>query len=252
GISTPDGTTDVKGKLSSVNIAGVVSGSAGFSITKSNWSFSAGGAASEPGTLVIFTLDSLNLAVGVTGFGLAITGGSIKVASLAPTTGTLTRRWTAVQATGVTGSISVGGAFSATVTGLQINVNSSSVGAGAVDFTTLAGISTPDGTTEVKGQLTSVDIAGGVSGSAGFSLTKSNVNFSAGGAASEPGTLVVFTLDSLNLAVGVTGFGLAITGGSIKVASLPPPPGTLPRRWTAVQATGVTGSISVGGAFSAT
>ena len=134
---------------------------------------------------MVFTLDSLQLAVGVTGFGLSITGGSIKIASLAPTTGDLARRWTAVQATGVGGTISVGGAFSATVSGLQININSSSLGAGAVSFTTLAGISTADGTTEVKGQLTSVNIANVVSGSAGFSVTKSNVSFSAGGAASE-------------------------------------------------------------------
>ena len=252
GISTPDGTVEVKGSLTSINIANVVTGSAGFAITKADVAFSVGGGAPETGTLVTVTLDSLQLAVGFTGFGLAITGGSVKVAALAPAGGVTTRRWTAVAATGVSGSISVGGAFSATVSGLQINVNSSSPVAGAVDFTGLAGISTADGTTEVKGQLTSVNIADVVSGSAGFSITKSNVSFSAGGAASEAGTLVVFTLDSLQLAVGVTGFGLAITGGSITVASLAPTTGDLARRWTAVAATGVSGSINVGGAFSAT
>ena len=194
---------------------------------------------SEPGTLVTFTLNQLNLQVGTADFGLSITGGSLTIASLAPTTGDLARRWTSVKGTGLTATLAAGALFSATVESLGIAVNSSSAGAGAVNFTTLAGIDTPDGTTSVEGKLKDVNIFNVVSGGAKFSIVKENVDvrFNAGGTGIDldNASLLRITLSELDLSVGAAGAGLHIgPGGALIIAILKPPApaaGTDTRSW---------------------
>src|SRR5205807_1158949 len=69
--------------------------------------------------------------------------------------------------------------------------------------------------TRVTGDLSSLNIAGLVSGSAHFELTKQSIHVDQGG--STPASLLTFGLSNLSLSVGVSGFGVSITSGSLAV-----------------------------------
>ena len=80
----------------------------------------------------------------------------------------------------------------------------------------------------VSGRLTSLDLAGLVVGSAAFALVKDVVDVNADGTPGESATdlvgatLLTFGLTDLQLTVGTGDFGVRITGGAIRVASLAP------------------------------
>ena len=56
--------------------------------------------------------------------------------------------------------------------------------------------------------------------------------------------LITFGLGALHLNVGTAGFGVAITGGTIALAELAPSDTTDARRWFAVEANALTGSLT--------
>src|SRR5207253_8327015 len=72
----------------------------------------------------------------------------------------------------------------------------------------------------VSGDLTSLNIANLVSGSAHFEVTKQTIHVNQGG--STEATLLTFGLSNLNLNVGTDTFGVTINGGSIAIAAITP------------------------------
>src|SRR5262249_61361632 len=122
-ISLTQARLFVSGTLSSLNIAGLVSGSAHFQVVKDVVDADVDGTAGfDPATdlndavLLTFALTQLSLKVGTDSFGISITSGEVRAATLAPAASTDTRRWLAVQASNVGASLSVGSLLSATLT----------------------------------------------------------------------------------------------------------------------------------------
>ena len=124
------------------------------------------------------------------------------------------RSWFAVSASGLSGSLHVGSVASATLSGVSVLVNRGT-GATGFDWSTL-GADTPSGLAtvsgdqlDVAGTLASLDIAGLVSGSAGFHVSKKTVSIGVSAA------LLDISLSNLHLKVGTDAVGLEITSGSI-------------------------------------
>src|SRR5262249_1304488 len=137
-ISLTQARLFVSGTLSSLNIAGLVSGSAHFEVVKDVVDADVDGTAGfDPATdlndavLLTFALTSLQLKVGTDSFGISITSGEVRVATLAPSSPPYTRRWLAVQASNVGASLSVGSLLSATLTDVAVQVNQASATAPA-------------------------------------------------------------------------------------------------------------------------
>ena len=109
---------------------------------------------------------------------------AIGVFSLAPTVAD-GRSWLAIEATGFAGSLAIGSAFTATLADVSVTINTAT-GATALDWADVTGesVTLPTLTTEflnVSGSLTSINLAGLVSGSADFSVTKESVSVDLGG-----------------------------------------------------------------------
>src|SRR5438309_4148554 len=75
-----------------------------------------------------------------------------------------------------------------------------------------------------------------------FSLSKTPVTLTSPPVNNQP--LLAFSFSQLNLAIGTTTFGLAITSGSINAAALSDGPGA---RWVGLAGTGLSGSTDIPG-----
>src|SRR6185312_4328679 len=259
-IDLTDDKTVVSGDLTNLNIADLVSGSAHFEVTKQTIHVNQGG--STAATLMTFGLSSLNLTVGTAAFGVTINSGSVAIAAITPTDASDTRRWLAVRGTELVATLNLGGFVTATLQHVEVRVNRFSGGATALNWLTSLDLNN-DGTfgvdpadrlsvvlvpinlttdeVFVAGDLTGLDIAGLVSGSAHFEVKKQTIQVNQGGTTSA--TLLTFGLSNLNLTVDA---------GSIAIAALTPTGTTDTRRWLAVKGTELGASLNLGGFVTAT
>ena len=268
-IDLTDDKTVVAGDLTNLNIADLVTGSAHFEVTKQTIHVTQGG--SVAATLMTFGLSSLNLTVGTSTFGVTINSGSVAIAAITPTDTSDTRRWLGVRGTELGATLNLGGFVTATLQHVEVRVNRFSGGATALNWLTSLDLNN-DGTfgadpadklsvvlvpinlttdeVFVAGDLTGLDIAGLVSGSAHFEVKKQTIQVNQGGTTSA--TLLTFGLSNLNLTVGTSSFGLTINAGSIAIAAITPTIATDTRRWLAVKGTELGASLNLGGLVTAT
>ncbi len=230
--------------------------------------------------------------VGTGGFGLSITGGDLGLALIEPpkpSSGTDSRYWIAVDASGIGASLALGG-ISASVSSLSVQVNeaggalvqgATTTPATELDWTQFAPNyidpganipSLPAGTLAIKYNATSPQFQVGATGAsfnifniftgmANFTLSQSTTNVSFTGAAPASlvgATLVQVSLSDFTFSLGASGFGLTIssgTSGAIAVAAIhapTPAQGTDNRYWVAVAADDLTATLSFGSSFTAT
>ncbi len=288
-------TLGVSGSLTGINLFGLITGGADFAITVSttNVAFSGLGKPDLTGaTLITLALSNLQVAVGATGFGVAITGGDLGIAAIeapTPAAGTDNREWIAVDGANLSASLTVGTSISATVNSLSVQINRASgdyvngttVPAVPLDWADdldLTGAGTYGGKVDpgatlptpvnlsigytgaalaVSGTLANLNIFNLLVGSASFAISISTINVSFSGMGSSDLTgasLLTVALSNLQLAVGLGSFGLAITGGNVGIAAIEPPTpqsGKDDRLWVAVNATGLSASLNLGGSVSA-
>src|SRR5205807_805554 len=116
GLTLSGDVKSASGDLTALNIADLVSGSLSFAVSKTTVS---------QGTLLTLALSNLALQIGTAGFGLAITGGSLKLAALADVTAGSSAQWFGLQGSNLSGSLSLP-AVSATIANLALAVNTAS------------------------------------------------------------------------------------------------------------------------------
>src|SRR5437660_690596 len=230
-----------EGDLTSLNVFDLLSGSMHFSLSKAPVTLSSPSVTGQP--LLAFSFSQLNLAIGTTTFGLSITSGSIHAAALSDGAGA---SWFGLHGTGLSGSLNIPG-VTATVAGLEVKVNRFSGSAtAAIDWTQTALTSTNVGLATAilaaEGDLTSLNVFDLLSGSMHFSLSKSPVTLTSPPVNNQP--LLAFSFSQLNLAIGTTTFGLAITSGSIHAAALSDGAGA---SWFGLHGTGLSGSLNIPG-----
>ncbi len=275
----------MSGSLTSLNIFNLITGSANFALSDTTASVTTGGSTLAGATLITLGLSNLQAGVGAGGFGLTINGGNLGLAVIeapTPATGTDSRYWIDVVGNGLSASLSLGG-ISATATGVTLQLNQAggqdAGGNPAVALnwqTQVSGptlpinpganlsppVSLPITDTapafSIGATTASFNIFNLFTGSASFVLSRStmNISFTASGNPSLVGaSLLQLSLGNLNLSLGVSSFGLTITGGTIGIAVLEAPTpasGSDSRYWTAVDASGLTATLSLGSSFSAT
>ena len=164
-------TTSVSATGASVSIADVISAQADFTTRRRSsrtWIPMATRLSTSPAAPQTLTVNNFSLAFGGSGFGLAINSGSITVGSLSSTGSTDTRRWSGVQASGLSGSIQLGTVVSAAISGVAVELNSFAGASGATLATALVsdwlGTDNPFGTGspqlfDIDGDLTNVSLA---------------------------------------------------------------------------------------------
>ena len=196
----------------------------------------------------------MNLTAGVSGFGLSVTSpgsdpaNGVRIALLSPAAPADARRWMAVQAAGLEATLSLEGLMTATVSNLGLEINRASGPATpappALNWTTATGTGTaatgafaalsvvvagqPITLTEnrlaITGRLTITDLLGLLAGEASFEIVKDVVDVQSAAVTLDDATLLTIGLKDLALTAGVAGFGISITGGQIRVATLAPAP----------------------------
>jgi hypothetical protein len=117
-----------------------------------------------------------------------------------------------------------------------------SIGGKAIDYA--------DELIHAQGDITTLNVADLVSGSAHFDLTRKLIKVNQGG--SFDATLLTFALSSLHLALGTETFGIAITGGSVAIAAITPALSTDARRWVGVVGRDLGASLNLAGFVTAT
>ena len=159
----------------------MIGGTGAFSVTKST--VDANGLTGA--RLLVFELTGLTV---TSTFGVSLAVDSLKVATLQPSAAAViagdTRKWSALKIDGAGGSLLLGGALTATVTNVDVEVNSASGALGAthatpIDWTTVtgSGITTADPGVPPRGHdRQSLSIADVISGAGKFSVTKSTVD----------------------------------------------------------------------------
>ncbi|HEV7132735.1 MAG TPA: hypothetical protein VGN27_03260, partial [Gaiellaceae bacterium] len=254
-LSSP-GTT-VSGTLSNVNVANVLSGSTGFSVTdqavKLNDDGNSGTTAIDA-TLLAVTLTGLQLRVGTADVYASVTGGPLSLYSVAPTAPD-GRSWLAVDGSGLGGSIHLGTLASGTLSALLVRLNRVTGSTYLLDWrndvtsTTVTLPSISGVLTQLSGHVDSLAIGSFVRGSADFDLSKSLVNIQVGAENLAGAILLTFGLSNLDLTVGdTTGVYLDVKSGTLAVASLTAPApstGTDTRSWLVVA--GSVGTITFHG-----
>jgi hypothetical protein len=271
--------TSYSGSLENVDILGLISGSASFSVSKEIVDVDLDGDTGttndqyEDATLITFSLSSPMLYVGKSGFGLYITSGELGIASLKASDGS---SWLAVLAQDVGGTLTLP-SISASLDSLVVKINKGYGGASALNWTQALDINDNDtygedpddlvdfdgdtGTTddqvtysddylEVSGSLTEIDIFGLITGGADFAVNKQFVDVDSDGDEDggtgdqyDDATLITFALDSLNLKVGASGFGISVSDGTVGVAAIES--GSM--SWVAVNAVGITATLTLPG-----
>ncbi|MGZ4363246.1 MAG: hypothetical protein ACXVFF_13510, partial [Gaiellaceae bacterium] len=282
-LDLTSGGLHLAGNVTDLSVAaGLITGHSGFSITldtvdadlNGDNTIDAAAGDVNDGSLFTLSLTGLHLNIGTSDFGVSITGGEVDIAALTPAapTGpaTDTRQWVGIQASGLSGSLTLGTVASASVSGLTIHVNKASgtlnpdgTGtsnidasplswsvvdtdeAGSYAATGVSGVSLASGDPLlVEGDLTSLSLAGGfVTGSAHFKLTRSLVGVHLASGDLTDAVLLALELSSLNLNFGAGAVSFEIHGGSLALASLSAPAVTSPasdnRVWLAIK-----GSVS--------
>src|SRR5204862_101434 len=260
GITSAVAAFSLSGTVDSLSIADVIGGSGSFSITKSTVDVTT--PALTGARLLTFSLSGLTLS---SSFGVSLSVTSLTVATLQPSAAAViagdTRKWSALVISGASGSLLLGGALSATVSAVSVQVNSFSgtsaavngTPAAALDWTAISGsgITGAVAAFSLSGTVDSLSIADVIGGSGGFSITKSTVNVTT--PALTGARLLVFSLTGLTLS---SSFGVSLSVTSLTVATLQPSAGAViagdSRKWSALVISGASGSLLLGGALSAT
>ena len=283
----------MSGTLSELNLFNLIQGSANFAIqVNQDVSVTipvTGGTTTtlSGATLFQLGLGHISASVGAGGFGLNVTAGNLGIAVVeppAPASGTDSRYWIGVDANSLKANLALGG-VTASVQSLNLDLNQ----AGGVDPNNVAAIAldwmqpikAADGTTitvdpgqdltpsvslainysqgpvfSIGATAAAVNIFNIITGSADFALSRSTTNVSFTGAAPASlmgASLIQVALYNLNLNIGVSGFGLSITGGDIGVVAVrapTPAAGSDSRYWVAVDATNLTVGLSLGNSSS--
>src|SRR5439155_1600403 len=192
--------------------------------------------------------------------GVTLSGGSVAVAVLAapaPTSPeTDTRSWLAIDASDISGAVHVGSVLTAALSAVKIRVNRASgaydadgagtastpVNATAVDWSTVPGsnVTLSGAKLEVSGRLDTLDIADLVTGSGGFSVTKSLVDVTVDSHLLHDASLLTVTLEDVALKVGTDTVGVTLSAESVAIGVLAAPAPTAPatdtRSWLAIDA----------------
>src|SRR5258708_7042030 len=103
GLSLAGSLLKAEGDLTSLDVFGLLSGSAHFAISKTLVTLTSPVVTSQP--LLAVALSNLQLAVGTAGYGLQITSGSINAASLTDGAGL---SWFGLNGSGLSGSLKIG------------------------------------------------------------------------------------------------------------------------------------------------
>src|SRR5438270_240680 len=170
-----------------------------FSVSKAPVTLTAPSVNNQP--LLAFSFSQLNLAIGTTTFGLAITSGSIHAAALSDGAGA---SWFGLHGTGLSGSLNVPG-VTATVAGLEVKVNQfSGTATAAIDWTQTALSSTNVGLIAeilaAEGDLTSLNFFDLLSASIHFNTLSLHDALPISSVNNQP--LLAFSFSQLNLAIG--------------------------------------------------
>ncbi|HET6548786.1 MAG TPA: calcium-binding protein, partial [Solirubrobacter sp.] len=244
----------ISGQLSNLSIADVITGSGGFSVVKTT----VDAAGLDDARLLVFSLTGLTFG---SSFGVSLSVTSLTVATLQPSAADVlagdTRKWSALRIEGASGSLEFGGAFSASISDVDVEVNSASgmlggTPAEALDWTAPAladaGISTALAEFKLSAQIDSLSIADVIGGSGGFSVARYEVD----AAGLTDARLLVFSLAGLTLS---SSFGVSLSVTSLTVATLQPSAADVlagdTRKWSAIKIEDASGSLEFGGAFSA-
>src|SRR5258708_2563045 len=132
GLSLAGSLLKAEGDLTSLDVFGLLSGSAHFAISKTLVTLTSPAVTNQP--LLTVALSNLQLAVGAAGYGLQITSGSINAASLTDGAGL---SWFGLNGNGLSGSLTIPG-VGASVANLSVQVNQAKgTGATAIDWTTV-------------------------------------------------------------------------------------------------------------------
>ncbi|MDX6411750.1 MAG: hypothetical protein QOE91_1266, partial [Gaiellaceae bacterium] len=256
----------------SLNAFDLLTGSAHFELAKSEVDVNVPGGTAA--TMLTIGLSALNLRVGSGAFGVQITSGSVAIASIAANAGDTTRRWVVLQGKDLAATLALPG-VTASVSDLVVEINRAS--GTPLNWTTALDLDR-DGTFgdqltvnaipialraarfSVSGELTNLDVFGLLTGAAKFSVTRQVVDAEVDGTAGfntaaghdlVGAALLTFSLDltgpSRFFDVGTAGFGLRVDDGIVLVAALAPSDPTDPRRWLAVQASGLVATLVLPG-----
>ncbi len=229
-ITYTTGLLAVGGALTFLNFFGVLTGSAGFAISMTMVDLSLSGSTTPDtnltgATLLTLALSNVNLTVGVSGVGLAITSGNLGIAAIMPPESSGdTGSWIAVDATGLAATFNLGSRVTASVSCVNVQINQSSVmdaqmnPVGVVDWTkdvlqqqsgppiTYTTYSVNPGSllpgasptnlaitytaamgafTTVSGSLTNLNVFNLITGSADFAISMSMINLPLGDGTSD-------------------------------------------------------------------
>jgi hypothetical protein len=270
----------ISGRLATLNVADVLTGQANFAVRRAIVDVPS--LALTGATLLTIEITDLEVGAGIDGaLSLDVAAESLRVATLAPArpaagaTVTDTRQWTGVQLVNGSATLSIGGGLvTGAVSGLSVEVNNAKGAAGTTQATPLdwalvaasfpagfeLGQLDPSTGFGVAGQLDSLDIAGIVSGSAAFAISRRTVavNLDTDNATAEliGATLFTVGLSDLQLRIGTADAGFAITDGVVAIATLSVPRATAPttdtRSWTTIQASRLAGTLNVADLVTAT
>ena len=297
-IALAAGGFSLSGSLASLSIANLINESwtgmsvPGFSLSESTVDVAfAGGGTPDLTDASLFEIGLTNISVstGSSSFGVELSSGSLGIAVLepaAPATGTDSRYWLAISASGLAASLTLGGAgaVSASVSNAMLAINSSGgaspsgVAASPLDWA--ADISVDGGQTygsanepvvegqtinfatgqlSLSGSLTNLNIFNVLTSSAvNFALGSTTVGLTQSATVLSGATLITVALSlgqNQSVIAGSAGFGVSVTGGNIGIAFVEPPRPTGEtdtRYWVAVDAAGLTASLNLSSSITAT
>ena len=205
----------VTGDVSNVNLFDILTGGATFEVGHQTLTAQIDGSGVDT-TLTTFGLDLTGptrfLRIGTDDAHVMISDGTLAVGLLSPSDGADTRRWATVRALGLGGDVNFGGIVTASAHGVNVAFNDAS-GSGATPLNwgtafpapvTVLGLSLnlSGALKSVAGSLTGVDVAGVLTGSAGFAVTKESVTVNDGVAPPIDAVLVAVQLTSPDLRIG--------------------------------------------------
>jgi hypothetical protein len=241
---------DVAGTLESLDIAGFLTGSATFHVSKHTVHVTLpGDSTASDAALTSIELSAIDLHIGTSSVGASIGGDGLTVTMLAPTALSDTRSWLAVTSTNLSASIFVTSLLTATVDQVNVVVNRGT-GAAPLNWAAVLGTDTPPAVATVSGSLTQisgrvvdVDLAGFVHGSATqVTLTLRTVSNTT--LALTDATLLELAVTGLDVTLGVSGFGVEL-GGNIAIESLGATGVGDTRKWLAVDGSSLTATLNL-------
>src|SRR5205807_441934 len=165
------------------------------------------------------------------------------LAALEDSTAGSTEQWFGLQGSNLSGSLTLP-AVSATLANLALAINTASgkdagnVAATPIGWSTVnnSGLTLSGDQKSASGDLTALNIADLVSGSLSFAISKTTVT---------QGTLLTLALSNLALQIGTAGFGLSITGGTLKLAALDDGATGSSAQWFGLQGSNLSGSLTL-------